>query len=240
VAATTDALLDRLTAAPDEAGLFLDFDGVLAPIVERPEDARVPPVTRVELQRLTGRYGAVACITGREGAVARSIVGVDGVTYVGQHGLELEPDAITWASRIHAFADATRWPDVELKPLTAALHYRTAPDQEAARRTLEGLATLALEEGFRTKWGRLVLEIVPPVDASKGTAVRSVLRDTGLRRALYAGDDVTDLDGFRALDGLDVAVRIAVSSTEGPTELGTLADLVVGSPGAFLELLKQL
>ena len=232
--------LALLAAEPHRGALFLDVDGVLAPIVERPEDARVPPETRTELRRLAGRYGAVACITGREGAVARSIVGVDGITYVGQHGLELEPAAITWAHRIHAFADATQWPDVELKPLTAALHYRSAPDREAARETLEDIASLALEEGFRTKWGRLVLEIVPPVDASKGTAVQSILRDTGLRRALYAGDDVTDLDGFRALDGLDVAVRIAVSSTEGPTELGTLADVIVGSPDAFLELLRQL
>jgi trehalose-6-phosphatase len=70
--------------------------------------------------------------------------------------------------------------------------------------------------------------------------VRTLLAETGLRRALYAGDDVTDLDGFRALDGLEVAVRIAVASPEGPAELGELADVIVGSPDAFLELLKQL
>jgi trehalose 6-phosphate phosphatase len=81
---------------------------------------------------------------------------------------------------------------------------------------------------------------VPPVDASKGTAVRALLAETDLRRALYAGDDVTDLDGFRALDGLDVAVRIAIASAEGPSELGELADVIVGSPDAFLELLKRL
>jgi trehalose 6-phosphate phosphatase len=81
---------------------------------------------------------------------------------------------------------------------------------------------------------------VPPVDASKGTAVRALLRESGLSRALYAGDDVTDLDGFRALDGLEVAVRVAVASVEGPTELGMLADVVVGSPAAFRELLEQL
>ena len=232
--------LALLAAEPLRAALFLDVDGVLAPIVERPEDARVPPETRTELRRLAGVYGSVACITGRTGAVAREIVGVDGITYVGQHGLELEPAATAWAHRIHAFAGATGWPDVELKPLTAAFHYRTAPDRDTARQLLEAVAASALDDGFRTKWGRLVLEVVPPVDASKGTAVRAVLRDTGLGRALYAGDDVTDLDGFRALDGLALAVRVAVSSQEGPTELGTLADLVVGSPAAFLEILRQL
>jgi trehalose 6-phosphate phosphatase len=102
------------------------------------------------------------------------------------------------------------------------------------------VATAALEEGFRPRWGRYVLEVLPPVDASKGTAVRALLEESGLRRALYAGDDVTDLDGFRALDGLEASVRVAVVSDEGPSELGTLADVRVGSPDALLELLRRL
>jgi trehalose 6-phosphate phosphatase len=86
----------------------------------------------------------------------------------------------------------------------------------------------------------MVLEVLPPVDASKGTAVRALLEQTGVRRALYAGDDTTDLDGFAALDGLDAAVRVAVVSDEGPSELGRRADLLVGDPAAFLELLRRL
>jgi trehalose 6-phosphate phosphatase len=70
--------------------------------------------------------------------------------------------------------------------------------------------------------------------------VRYLLAETGLRRALYAGDDTTDLNGFEALDGLEVAVRVAVASTEGPTELVRRADVVVDSPAAFLELLRSL
>jgi trehalose 6-phosphate phosphatase len=85
-----------------------------------------------------------------------------------------------------------------------------------------------------------VLEVVPPVNASKGSAVRALLAETGLRRALYAGDDVTDLDGFRSLDGLELAVRVAIASSEGPSELGELADLIVGSTESFLEVLKRL
>jgi trehalose-6-phosphatase len=232
--------LELLAADPARAALFLDVDGVLAPIVERPEDARVPPETQRELERLVSSYALVACVTGREAERARDIVGVDGMRYVGQHGLELEPEAGAWAGRIHGFAEAQGWPLLETKPLTAAFHYRRAADREAARTKLEEVAALALAEGFRTKWGRYVLEVVPPLDASKGTAVQALLRESGLSRALYAGDDVTDLDGFRALDGLEVAVRVAVSSAEGPSELGRLADVVVGSTQAFLELLRQL
>ena len=231
--------LAAIAADPKRAALFLDVDGVLAPIVERPEDAVVPPETLAELPRLARRYGLLACVTGRSAEVARSLVG-DGIRVVGQHGLELDPAASAWAGRIHEFAHATGWPDLELKPLTAAFHYRSAPDHEAAREALEDVAARALDEGFRTKWGRLVLEVVPPIDASKGTAVQALLAESGLRRALYVGDDVTDLDGFRALDGLETAVRVAVVSTEGPTELGELADIVVGSTDAVLELLRQL
>ena len=85
-----------------------------------------------------------------------------------------------------------------------------------------------------------MLEILPPVDANKGTAVRTLLAERGLRRALYAGDDSTDLEAFRGLDGLELAVRVAVVSTEGPSELGRAADLVLGGTDALVALLRQL
>jgi len=231
--------LASLAAEPGDSGLFLDIDGVLAPIVPRPEDARVPDETRAELRRLARRYRLVACVTGRDSTVAREIVGVPELTYVGEHGLELDPRAREWGPRIHAFAAGAAWPE-ERKPLSVAFHYRTATDTEAARAALEEIAADAREQGFRTRWGRLVLEVLPPIDASKGTAVQSLLEETGLRQALYAGDDVTDLDGFAALDGLDLAVRVAVLSTEGPSELAERADVHVDDPVGFLDVLRRL
>jgi len=233
-------VLARLAAEPQRAALFFDIDGVLAPIVERPEDAAVPPDTRRELRRLAGRYALVACVTGRPSESARAIVGVPGLTYVGEHGLELDPEARAWAARIHAFGREAGWTDLEEKPLSVAFHYRRAADEDAARSELERIATAGLEQGFRTRWGRKVLEVLPPVETSKGTAVRELLEQTGLRRALYAGDDTTDLDGFAALDGLETVVRVAVVTAEGPSELETQADVVVGSTAAVLELLRQL
>jgi trehalose 6-phosphate phosphatase len=231
--------LDRLAAEPERAALFLDVDGVLAPIVPRPEDARVPDETRRELERLAAAYGLVACVTGRDSATARTIVGVPALTVVGEHGLELDPDASAWAERIAAFATATRWP-AERKPFTLAFHYRTADDPEAARAELERVEAAARAAGLRTRWGRMLLEVLPPLDASKGTAVRHLLAEHGLDRGLYAGDDTTDLDGFAALDGLELAVRVAVVSSEGPSELAERADLVVASTDAFRDVLKRL
>ncbi len=233
-----DALAD-LTAEPSRAALFLDIDGVLAPIAARPEDGRVPDETRVELRRLAARYALVACVTGRPSATARALVGVDELVYAGEHGLELEPEAVAWATRIRAFSESVEL-EAELKPLSVSFHYRTAADPVAARAALEEVERRALAEGFRTRWGRMVLEVLPPVDATKGTAVRHLLATRGLDRALYAGDDTTDLDGFAALDGLEVAVRVAVASPEGPPELAARADLVVASTGEFLDLLRSL
>ena len=235
-----NALLERLAARPQAAGLFLDFDGVLAPIVDRPGDAAAPAETRAELERLAARYALVAVVSGRAGEDVARRVGVDGVTAGGSHGLELDPAADAWRDRIEAIAAAAGWPDTERKGLTVSFHYRTAHDERAARETLEQVAEQARADGLVARFGRKLLEVLPPIEANKGTAVRRLLADAGLDRALVAGDDVTDLDAFHAVDDLELAVRVAVAAGESPPELRAAADIVVGSPAEFLALLRRL
>ena len=242
MAATTDALLDRLTAAPGEAAIFLDFDGVLAPIVERPEDAYPPAETRVELARLVGRYALVAVVSGRAGDDVRERLDVDGVVIVGSHGLELDRQADRWRQQIADFAGAASWPpsEIELKGLSVAFHFRDREDEAAAVVELEALSELAHDEGLVSRFGRKVLEVLPPVGSNKGTAVRHLLEGAGLTRVLVAGDDTTDLDAFRAVENIENRVRVAVLAPESPTELADHAELVLGSTGEFLELLRRL
>ena len=232
-------LLEELAREPERAALCLDVDGVLAPIVERPEDARVPGETRAELTRLAARYPLVAAISGRTSDEARRIVGVPRLVYVGSHGLELSPDAERWRMALQMFLAGVEWP-VENKGLTASFHYRTAPDEAAAKAALDTVAARAEQAGLRARFGRKVLEILPPIEADKGTAVRQLLSERELTRALYAGDDTTDLDAFAALDGLELGVRVAVASAEGPPALRERADVVVEGPPEFLELLRSL
>ena len=234
------SLLDRLAADPLRAAVLLDVDGVLAPIVDVPADATVPEEARAELRRLHGRYGLVACVSGRSGADARRVVGVDELVYVGEHGLELEPEALDWSERLQHFAATVAWEDVERKPLTISFHYRRAEDEGEALELLGAVATRARTEGLVARFGRKVLELRPPVAAHKGTAVAHLLAARGLERALYAGDDTTDLDAFAALGGLELGVRVAVASAEGPVELREAADIVVGGPAEVLELLRRL
>jgi trehalose 6-phosphate phosphatase len=238
VPAVEDAL-SVLAGDPTRAAVMLDVDGTLAPIVPRPELAEVPEETRAELRRLAGRYALVACVSGRTGADAYRLVGVEGIFYVGVHGLELAPDADAWRAPLRPFA-ALEWPWIEDKGLTVAFHWREAPDETAARAELETIAERARGSGLETRWGRKVLELRPPVDADKGTAVRTLLVEHGLRRALYAGDDTTDLDAFRGLDGCEVAVRVAIASAESPPGLREAADIVVASPAEFVEILRAL
>jgi trehalose 6-phosphate phosphatase len=233
-------LLARLAEDPTGAALFLDVDGVLAPIVPRPEDARVPDETRDELRRLNERYALVACISGRAGADAQRIVGIPELVYVGNHGLELDGEAAGWGERLQQFLADVAWPATENKQLTASLHYRGSENEDATRAALEDVKARAEREGFVARFGRKVLEVLPPLDVNKGTAVRQLLAERNLSRALYAGDDTTDLDGFRALDGLELEVRVAVSSDEGPAELREAADLVVANPEEFVSLLRRL
>src|SRR4029079_3333131 len=107
--------LAAIAAAPAATALCFDVDGTLAPIVADPDDACVPDATRAELHRLAGRYALVACISGRTSERARAIVGVPELTYVGEHGLELDPAAAEWSERIRAFGTSADWP-AEEKP----------------------------------------------------------------------------------------------------------------------------
>jgi trehalose 6-phosphate phosphatase len=234
-----DDPLELLASEPARAAVLLDVDGTLAPIAERPEDALVPTETRAELVRLTGRYALVACVSGRPAAEVETMLGVPGVEIVGEHGLELEPLAAAWAGRMQEFARGVDWPS-ERKRLSLSFHFRRADDEAAARAYLTRVADEAAAAGLVPRWGRMVLEVRPPVDAHKGTAVRALVARTGVRRALYAGDDRTDLDAFDGLEGLELGLRVAVASPEAPAELLAAADLVVEGTAGVVELLRRL
>ena len=234
-----DDPLRRLASDPERAAILLDVDGTLAPIVEGPENALIPDETRVELVRLAARYALVACVSGRSGPEVERMLGIDGVAIVGEHGLELEPEAAAWAERMQEFARGVDWP-YERKPLSVSFHFRRADDEAAARAYLTRVAGDAAAAGLVPRWGRMVLEVRPPVDAHKGTAVRTLVARAAVRRALYAGDDRTDVDAFGGLDGLELGVRVAVASPEAPPELLAAADLVVEGTDGVLELLRRL
>ena len=254
--------LSPVTADPSRSALFFDVDGTLAPIVQRAEDAHVPQDSSLLLARLSRRYVRVACISGRSAADVRRLVGVGGIAYAGSHGAELlEPNAAApriapefqrWEPEVKSFVRERDAPElralrvrIEDKGPIMTFHWRGAPDEEAARARVEELAGEAESAGLWTHWGRKVLEIRPPVPVDKGQAVRELM-DEYARAALYAGDDLTDLDGFAALAALveegrlEQAVKVGVLSDEGPREIGRQADLVVDGVDGMKRVLAEL
>ena len=261
--ATLEDLLRPLKAEPGRSAVLLDVDGVLAPIVQHPDDAHMPETTRRPLIEVAKRYGVVACVSGRRASDARRIVSLGSIAYLGSHGSEvLHPGSIqpemdrelqAWTRRVQdfaheAFGEKLRLLRVRLedKEAIAALHWRGVPDEEDAEKAVREVADAAEKAGFATHWGRKVLEIRPPVRIDKGAGIVSLLRDMDLAAALYVGDDVTDLDAFRGLGelvemgSLGSAIRIGVRSDEGPSKLREEADWMVEGTDGVRELLKSL
>ncbi len=257
------ALVGPLRDDPGSSGVFADIDGTLAPIVERAADAAVPSEARAALEAVRDRYAIVGCLSGRPARDARERVGVDGITYIGNHGMErlgpgdseprLDPAlrghehaAAGFLEHLDASGLAAAGLRVEDKGPIRALHWRGAEDEAAAEARAREIAADAVARNLVPHWGRKVLEIRPAVGIDKGCALGELLEERKLKHALYGGDDRTDLDVFRQLrdmrsvGDLRTAVCIGVDSTEGPAELAEQADALVEGPEGFLALLGLL
>ncbi|HEX8995922.1 MAG TPA: trehalose-phosphatase [Ktedonobacterales bacterium] len=234
-------------------GFLTDIDGTLSAIVPTPDQARLYRGVRPLLRRCLAEFDVVAAISGRPAVDARRLVGIPQMVYVGNHGMEalapgdrqptIAPEARVYQSAIdETLRDARgqlieRFPALlfENKGVTASVHYRQAPDPEAAhdaiRRTLDPLASA---HGLRLTEGRMVVELRPPVERDKGTSVRALVRRRALASALYLGDDRTDEDAFRALrelraEGVCEGIAVAIGHAEAPASLVESADIVLPS-----------
>ena len=254
--------LQPLLADPGRTAILTDIDGTLAPIVDDPEAAAVPTDTREVLAALAQRFALVGCISGRQATEARRLVGLDGLAYAGNHGLELllpgddevqaDPSLAGQEDAAARFLAANGGAELdelglrrEDKGPIQALHWRGAPDEAAAEERAQEIAAAAEREGLATHQGRKVLELRPPGGADKGRAVAALLRD-GFISAAYAGDDRTDLDAFAKLRDLvaegtlGTAVCVGIRSAEGPAGISEEADLTVDGPPGWLALLTEL
>ncbi len=263
-AALRDALLPWIRE-PRRAGVLLDIDGTLAPIVRHADDAHVPEPTRTPLIAVARRFGLVACVSGRRASVARRIVSLGSITYVGNHGgeilrggattVDVQPEIAEWTSRVRAFAKDVLTDQhhrlrirEEDKDTIIAFHWRGVPDETAAQDAVRVIAERAAEAGLATHWGRKVLEVRAPVEATKGTGIRGLVEAADLDVALFAGDDRTDVDAFDTLrelvdEGvLQAALCVGVRSDETPPEIESSADLLLDGPAgvrAMLEVLAE-
>ncbi len=249
------AALALLRNAP--AALFADIDGTIAPIAPEPSAAAVLTGARAALAALAKRLRVVV-LTGRSAETARAMVGLDDAVYSGNHGAEwlaagersVEPAALPYVERVHAIAQAAErgvgaagaW--VEDKEVSLSVHYRNAPEPDAAR--AEILAFLnANAQDMAVREGKMIVEVRPPVALSKGEAARAFIRRERIASALALGDDRTDAEAFAVLRAMRDAGEIraacaAVSPEDAPAELLASADYALKDPAAAARLLAWL
>ena len=231
----------------------VDFDGTLSPIVDDPDTAAPADGAVEALVHLAERLPEVAVISGRPLSYLERYLRPP-VTLVGLYGLETvrhgvredHPSAGVWRETMADVASGAEHHGpsgmrVELKGMSITLHYREHPELAAE---VEAWARAAAEPaGIRVRSARMSVELHPPIDEDKGTALRRLA--AGRRGpVLFMGDDVGDLAAFDLLDELQAegrAVRrVAVDSAEMPPELRTRADEVVDGPPGAVRLLNSL
>lgn len=235
-----DSALRDLAARPCVL-VALDFDGVLAPLVDDPSESRITPAAVDALAQLEAMPGIqLALISGREAAGLVSLADVPpGTRVVGSHGaqrghvgqaaeggrelvadpFELTPDQ----AHLHAqvlgqardLAERYEGAWVETKPAAVVVHSRRSSPEDSAALTEEVLAGPAALPSLRVQRGKDVVEM-SVVHATKGEALTDLRADIAPDGLLFAGDDVTDEDGFAALEPGDVGIKVGDGATAAP------------------------
>jgi trehalose 6-phosphate phosphatase len=251
------AALAALVADPARALITLDYDGTLAPIVARPEDAAPAPGALAALTACARTFGTVAIVTGRPATVVVSLAGAAGVDHLvvlGHYGEE----RWTRATGLTAPPEhpglpvarkrlAERLPPgvrIEEKGLSVALHTRSATDPDAALVAATALAEeVAAETGLALNHGRYVVELRAPGARDKGDAIRALLAERTPTSLLFAGDDLVDLPAYQAVrafrEGGGNGVGVFVDNPEAAA-VRDLADVVLPDTGACVAFLHDL
>ena len=253
---------DRIAAWREDPGsvaILTDIDGTLSPIVATPDLTEVSAELKELLGELNGKYLLVAGISGRKTEDARDLVGIDEMVYFGNHGFEILregeveviEEARPYLEKIQELESIARdeleprGAMIEEKGITASIHYRNAPP-EVGEEAVELVRSEGERLGLRVTVGRSVVEARPPIEADKGSAVRTLVEEYRPKRAMYLGDDTTDLDAFRELiklrdEGvLEDILRVGVESDEGPPEIVSEADIVVDGVDGVGDVLRAL
>lgn len=256
-----DVCAGTLSRTP--AGLFTDFDGTISHVASSPGEAVLADGASEALSGLAKTLSFMAIVTGRSADDARALVSGEHVSIIGNHGLEritefgrvVQPEAkpqideiakaVTVIQEELAGDSVAEGAIFENKGLSASIHYRLSPDREAARRSILSLVEReARARGLHVTEGRLVIELRPTVSVNKGTAVADMIRELGLKGSVYIGDDVTDLDAFKALETLSgdefVGTSVAVLSPESDSRLCDEADVTVNGVDECVMLLRRL
>ena len=243
-----DALAERI--AGRRIAVFLDYDGTLTPIVDRPQDALITERMRLVVRELSGRC-TVCVVSGRDRAVVQQLMGVDDLVVAGSHGFDIWSPAggaiereegrqfaallSEVTDRMRTLVESVKGALVEPKKSSVAVHYRLVDERERPRiDAIVQAEVRAHPDALRVMAGKMVYEIQPRLEWDKGRAVLYLLEALGLDRddvlPLYVGDDVTDEDAFRALSGRGIGILVADPADPEIARRGTTAEFLLSDP----------
>ena len=256
--------LDRICEVLNKSplGLITDVDGTISRIAPTPQAARVSPLCRRYLSLLRDKLSLLAVISGRPAAQLKDMIGIDGIVYIGAHGMErwvrnhaeLSPDARPYIPVIDSVIRevsprlSVEGVSIENKGAAVTFHYRLASRSRVAEEEiLNAVKASDTAKGLRVIRGKMAVELLAPVEINKGSATLGLIREYKLRGAIYLGDDATDIDAFKAVHNTSDTTgfqgfAIGVTGRERPEGLIEEADFTlkgVRDVGRFLKWLSQ-
>ncbi len=241
-------------------GLITDVDGTISQTAPTPQQAEVSPLCRQYLSALCKQLALVAAISGRPAAEAKNMINIDEMVCIGNHGLErcseshseFTKDVQDYFKVIEAAIEeltpllSMKGISIDNKRVTATIHYRLCRDPLSAERNiLAAIENSPHARGLRTIQGRMAIDLIPPVNVNKGTATLDLIQEHNLQGGVYLGDDLTDIDAFRAIHtachDLDFkGFAIGVISQEMPAKLAEEADFTLNGVDDVERFLKWL
>jgi trehalose 6-phosphate phosphatase len=244
-------------------GLAFDIDGTLSPIAPTPDEARVDPGILPLLEKAK-KYAHVAILTGRSIDDGAGMLNMDGLTYIGTHGLEWS-DGLPWLHPVEIMPEALAYSEpgkylldlveyhlselpgviVQRKRIGGTIHYRLAPDPLQTRQKLLSLLEQPAQQvHMKLSEGKLAVEIRVPLPVHKGCAIRTFLERYNLNAMIFAGDDRTDLDAVMEIGRMraegTAALSIVVQHHDTLPELLTQADIVVQEVAGMVDLFHEI
>lgn len=241
--------------------IITDIDGTISEIAPTPGEAVIGPNMKHTIIKLKEKFKLVAVISGRSVYNAQEMVGVDGILYVGNHGLEFifdgeysiapEVEEYLWqvkrlSEQLNEELSGIDGIFLEDKGICSSIHYRQCKNPEMVRvKIIDSIKESPQSKNLQISEGRKLVEIKPPSTYNKGTIIHKIIKDYGLKKIIYLGDDITDADAFKRLkelekDQLIVSASILVISQEIPAYIKNSASFFVHNITEVLRLFRWL
>jgi len=239
-------------------GLINDVDGTISRTAPTPQQAKVSPLCHYYLSNLCNHLALVAAISGRPALEIKNMIKIDGMVYIGNHGLErwakghseFQKDAQDYARIIKTAIEelvpllSIEGVSIEDKGVTATIHYRLCPEPQLAEtKILNAVAVLSQAGSLRIIKERMAIDLLPPVEVNKGTATLDLIQEYNLQGGIYLGDDLTDVDAFKAIhtashDSNFQGFAIGTTSQEMPEKLVAEADFTLNGVSDVEDFLR--